>query len=221
MEVVRGVWGHVVHTSDWAIGCFLPLLSQRLTCATLGFESTLLAFGPLGGLNALIAVNVVRLGHVVAKGARWQMMRRQVMHVQPGHLLVSRLTGNLSIGTGSVAFRRPGSLYLASHLVVIVHSLARLPDAAALMISSLNSTHTYIVLLRSIRFIGIQHKFTFLVKLFIEWLIMILRVLEIIDKGDVSLTWFWIVNAFIVACYVFTYHLPLRFYLGVFIALFC
>ena len=96
------------------------------------------------------------------------MMRRQVMHVQPGHLLVSRLTGNLSIGTGSVAFRRPGSLYLASHLVVIVHSLARLPDAAALMISSLNSTHTYIVLLRSIRFIGIQHKFTFLVKLFIE-----------------------------------------------------
>ena len=149
------------------------------------------------------------------------MMRRQVMHVQPGHLLVRRLTGNLSIGACPIAFRGPWSLYLASHLVGIVHSLARLPDAAALVVSSLDSTHTYVVLLRSIRFVGIQHKFTLLVKLFIEWLVMILWVLEVIDKGDISLTWFWIVNAFLVASYVFAYHLSLGFNLGVFITLFC
>jgi len=221
MEIVRGVRGHVVDTSDWTIGCFLPLLSQRLTCATLRFESTLFTFGSLDVLNALIIVNVVRLGNIVTKSSRWQMMRWQVMHVQPGHLLVSWLTGNLSIGTGPVAFRWPRSLNLASNLVAVVHSLARLSNAAALMISSLNGSHTYIVLLRGIRFIGIQHKFTFLVKLFIKWLIMILWVLEVIDKGNVSLTWFWIVNAFIVSSYVFAYHLSLRFYLGVFITLFC
>jgi hypothetical protein len=149
------------------------------------------------------------------------MMRRQVMHVQPSHLLVRRLTGNLSVGAGPIAFRGPWSLYLASHLVGIVHSLARLPDAAALMVSSLDSTHTYVVLLRSIRFIWIQHKFTFLVKLFVEGLIVILGVREVVDKSDLSLTRFWIVNAFLVASYVFADHLSLRFYLWVFIALFC
>lgn len=149
------------------------------------------------------------------------MMRWQVMHVQPCHLLVGRLTGNLPIGTGTVAFRWPRSLNLASNLVVVVHSLARLSDATTLMISSLNCSHTYIVLLRGIRFIGIQYKFTLLVKLFIKWLIMILWVLEVIDEGYISLTWFWIVNAFIVSSYVFAYHLSLRFYLGIFIALFC
>lgn len=211
----------MVDTSDGTISCFLPLLCQRLTCATLWFESTLFTFSSLYVLNALIVVYVVWLRHIVTKSSRWQMMCRQMMHIQPSHLLVSLLTRNLSIGTGPIPFRRPWSLYLASNLVVIFHSLARLSNAPALMVSSLNGSHTYIVLLRSIGFIGIQNKFTFLVKLFIKWLIMILWVLEVIDKSNVSLTWFWIVNAFIVSSYVFTYHLSLRFDLRVFVTLFC
>ena len=168
MEVVSGVRGHVVDAADGAIGRFLPLLSERLACATLGLESALVALRSLHVLDGLIAVDVVRLRHVVAKSSSWQMMRRQVMHVQPSHLLVRRLTGNLSVGAGPIAFRGPWSLYLPSHLIGVVHPLARLPNAATLMVSSLDSTHTYVVLLRSIRFIGIQHEFTFLVKLFIE-----------------------------------------------------
>ena len=155
MEVVSSVRGHVVDAADGAIGRFLPLLSQRLACATLGLEGTLVTLGSLHVLDALIAVDVVRLRYVVAKSSSWQMMRRQVMHVQPSHLLVRRLTGNLSVGAGSITFRGPWSLNLPSHLVCIVHSLARLPNAAALMVSGLNCTHTYVVLLRSIRLIGI------------------------------------------------------------------
>lgn len=149
------------------------------------------------------------------------MMSWQVMHVQPSHLLVGWLTRNLSIGTSPVAFRWPGSLNLASDLVAVLHSLARLSNAATLMISCLYGSHTYIVLLWCIGLIRIEYKFTFLIKLFIKWLIMILWVLQIIDKGNISLARFWIVNAFIVACYVFAHHLSLRFYLRVFIALFC
>lgn len=140
---------------------FLPLLSKRLAGATLGFECSLFAFGPLYVLDPLVAVDVGCCRHVVAKSSRWQMMCREVMHVQAGHLLAIRLTGNLSIGASSIPFRGPGSLYLASSLVGIVHSLAGLPDAAALMISCLNSSHAYIVLLRCICFIRIEYKLLF------------------------------------------------------------
>ena len=58
MEVVSGVRGHVVDAADGAIGRFLPLLSQRLACATLGLEGTLVTLGSLHVLDALIAVDV-------------------------------------------------------------------------------------------------------------------------------------------------------------------